>query len=277
MKEAGFGGVFVNIGDYPADAWEEVVRPRAQGLGMFCGPWARTADSFGRFDYSVLDRLVFCADDWGSPLLVNSEKELDGSGREYTQEIADTVGGREAAVSMLPTPFHSVDWTPLADIPILMQIFPPDQGQVYDPVACADMWHQWGVKCAFATYATYGGMTPEVYSLKAPYSLYTADDCGNNFQPWSPTSTGFQGCVQAPVPPDGGDMETIGSQHGITGFANWLRSQADAPQRGPGYDPEDVDTWPWPDKIERTLNILRQDHDLTTTVFDVAAQKEEER
>lgn len=57
------------------------------------------------------------------------------------------------------------------------------------------------------------------------------------------------------------DMEKIGKQHGITGFANWLRAQPDAPQRGANYDPENVDTWPWPDKIERTLTILAQDHD----------------
>jgi len=55
-------------------------------------------------------------------------------------------------------------------------------------------------------------------------------------------------------------MEKIGKQHGIAGFMNWLRTQS-VPPRGPGYKEEDIDTWPWPDKLERTLNILVADHD----------------
>jgi hypothetical protein len=53
----------------------------------------------------------------------------------------------------------------------------------------------------------------------------------------------------------------IGYQDGITAFFDWYRKQPGVPQRGPGYDPEDIDTWPWPDKMERTLRILKDDHD----------------
>ena len=55
--------------------------------------------------------------------------------------------------------------------------------------------------------------------------------------------------------------EEIGYQDGITSFFNWYRKQPGVPQRGPGYDPDDIDTWPWPDKMERTLRILKDDHD----------------
>ena len=55
--------------------------------------------------------------------------------------------------------------------------------------------------------------------------------------------------------------EKIGYQDGITAFFNWYRKQPGVPQRGPNYDPNDVSTWPWPDKMERTLRILKDDHD----------------
>jgi hypothetical protein len=59
--------------------------------------------------------------------------------------------------------------------------------------------------------------------------------------------------------------EKIGYQDGITAFFDWYRKQPGVPQRGPGYDPNDIDTWPWPDKMERTLRILKDEHDATVT------------
>jgi hypothetical protein len=56
-------------------------------------------------------------------------------------------------------------------------------------------------------------------------------------------------------------MEAIGRQHGVKGFADWLRTQPDVQKRGPKYDPENINTWPWPDKLERTLGLLVEDHD----------------
>jgi hypothetical protein len=57
----------------------------------------------------------------------------------------------------------------------------------------------------------------------------------------------------------------IGYQDGITAFFDWYRKQPGVPQRGPKYDPDDIDTWPWPDKMERTLRILKDDHDAAVT------------
>jgi hypothetical protein len=261
MKAAGYSGVFCNVGDHPAYAWEEIVRPRALEQGMFCGPWARTGQE--TFDIRIVDKIVGIADHWGSPLIVNSESEIDGTGSECTEAIAAAVGDREAAVSMQCWPFASVDWRPIGHLPVLPQIFPAESAAADKPWDCKYEWHRLGVRCVYFTFGSYADMEPIDFDLKAPYSIYTADDCGYDYAAWSPTSTGYEGCVEqpGPVPPDGDDMEKIGKQHGITGFANWLRAQPDAPQRGPSYDPENVDTWPWPDKIERTLNILAADHD----------------
>jgi hypothetical protein len=59
--------------------------------------------------------------------------------------------------------------------------------------------------------------------------------------------------------------QKIGYQDGITAFFDWYRKQPGVPQRGPGYDPDDIDTWPWPDKMERTMRILKDDHDAAVT------------
>src|SRR5215204_5507664 len=53
----------------------------------------------------------------------------------------------------------------------------------------------------------------------------------------------------------------IGYQDGITGFIVWLRKQPGVQKRGAGYDPADLSTWPWPDKLERTLRILKDAND----------------
>lgn len=55
--------------------------------------------------------------------------------------------------------------------------------------------------------------------------------------------------------------DKIGYQDGITAFLNWYRKQPGVPQRGPNYNPGDISTWPWVDKLERTLRILKDDHD----------------
>lgn len=52
--------------------------------------------------------------------------------------------------------------------------------------------------------------------------------------------------------------EKIGPFHGISAFVKWLRGQPGVEQRGPDFDPADQSTWPMPDRIELTLNLLRQ-------------------
>jgi hypothetical protein len=75
--------------------------------------------------------------------------------------------------------------------------------------------------------------------------------------------------VERPQPrielkPNGGEalMAKIGTSHGITAFVDWLQKQPGVPvDPGPKYNPADPATWPWPERLERTLNMLREDHD----------------
>lgn len=279
MKAAGFDGVFCNIGDHPPSAWEKVVRPRALDQGMFCGPWLRTQGAGGGFDSGRLVTLVMTADHWDSPLIVNSESELKGSGTTWTTLIRDMCAGYDAALSMEPWPFANVEWWPLREMPVLPQIFPAESPVSNNPEACAAEWHAYGISCVYFTYGSFGGMKPGDFDLTAPYSVYTGDDMGGNYAAWSPRAFGYEGCVES----NGGNVTPIGEQDGVqaqynwflafgawqVAFAAWANGDRGAPppippkipSRGPGYNPDDINTWPWPDKFLRRETILREDHD----------------
>lgn len=265
MKAAGFEGVFCNVGDFAPEQWD-VVRQRCQALGMFCGPWARTAKGDPpQWDQAKLERIIQTADRWGAPLIVNSEKELDGSGATITTEIAKAIGTRDAAISMETTPFASVDWSPVAHLPVLPQVFPAESGKFDTTEAWRKAWWDAGMRCVYMTFGTYaakhGRPEPTWYELQAPYSLYTADDIEDGpagYPNWSPTSTGYVACKEASM--------KIGDQDGISASANRLRALDPGgtivPQ-GKTIDDltQPLSQWKAWDKLERTLRILKDDHD----------------
>lgn len=199
MKSAGYQGVFCNIGDAasPPEAWD-TIRQRCSQNGMFCGPWLRTQGTDEGFSETKLSLLSHTADQWNSPFIVNSESEIDHSGDNLTRLIREVIGDRDAAVSTLDRPMNAVSWVPLKDIPILPQLF-VDGGRFHISQVKQE-WHNYGVDCVFPTFGSYGGRTPQDYILQSPYSIYTADDCGQNYDAWKPTSSGYVGCVQTPIP-----------------------------------------------------------------------------
>lgn len=70
-------------------------------------------------------------------------------------------------------------------------------------------------------------------------------------------------------------MIKIGTQTGLTGFGNWLEGQSGVPDPGPLYDPAKISTWPWDEKLRRTLSQLVVDHD--DTIDELARLREELR
>jgi hypothetical protein len=255
MAAAHFRAIFCNIGDFEPDEWL-TVRQRARDADCWCGPWLRTADEWNAFDPDGVRWLVDVADDWGSPLIVNTESEAKGTGSNVTQFIADVVGARDAAISVEAWPFANVDWTPLARYPILPQIFPAESPPSADPEACRAEWYAYGAQCVVFTFGAYGDQRPEQYERLSPYGVYTADDMAQDYAAWSPLGTRDP---YAPSTNGGTEMETIGSQHGITAMANIFREQW--PEKTKKPDPDDVSTWGAIDKLERTLTILASDHD----------------
>lgn len=268
MKAAGFAGIFCNVIDYPYEAWEEIIRPRAHANGMVCGPWGRTGHPPPQgvgFEEARLDRIILVADRWQAPLIINSEKEIDGSGDAVTDLIAKKVGKREAAISSEAWLYPSVDWRSVAHLPMLLQIFPTESEAANRPADCKWHAHDEGLECVYLTFGTYGGMKPADFDLKAPFSLYTGDAMAAVYPPWSPTSSGFQACQEVTPVPD------IGSQDGIRAAVNRLRADDPggtlAPEGVPKgadlaeYLGKPVDQWKAYDKLERTLQILKDDHD----------------
>lgn len=262
MKAAGFAGVFCNIGDHPPEAWETVIRPRAYALNMFCGPWARTAGEGNTWAPGKLEQLVACADRWDSPLVVNSESEIKSSGDEITGQIAEEIGDRDGAVSMEAWLFNppDVDWTPVAHLPMLLQIFPNESPAAEDPDGCKWHAHDCGIHCVYFTYGSYGGLKPSLFDLASPYSVYTADDCGGNYEQWRPTSSGFPACLEPEPNGENAGVELIGPQHGIDAAIDRLVA-LDPGGSKPNRNPNDLATWGAYDKLRRTLKILAADHD----------------
>jgi len=208
MRAAGFGIVLCNVRDFAPDEWA-TIRDRAARAGVACGPWARTA-SGGQWDEAMLQALVAVADDWRSPLMVDSEKELDGSGDTLTRHIADVLGDRDYALSMECWPFGAVDWTPLADVPVCPQIFPAEVEIADDPEACRREWYRRGVHCVVFTFGSYAGMTPDQFDRLTPYGVYTADDCSGNYAAWKPLGSHEPCAYPEPEPePEGDDVQPI--------------------------------------------------------------------
>ena len=270
QKAAGYGGVFCNIGDASGpDKWA-TVRKHAREQEMFCGPWLRTADAHTEWDVNRFHFLLDTADAWESPLIVNCEKEIDYTDDDLTSYIVAQIGEREAAMSTEQMPFGAVDWTPLgkAGIPVLPQVFPAETGRGETAEQTRQAWWDRGVQCVYMTYGSYaakhGDPDASWYVLDAPYSIYTADDCGYDYAAWSPTSHTYEGCRGLP-PPDGGDMADIGSQHGIEATYNRLKA-LDPDGCNPSFDPKNPDVIP-PNQLKaydkwcRTMLTLVADHD----------------
>lgn len=197
MRDAGFGIVCCNVRDFAPEAWW-LVRQRAEAAGVVCCPWGRTATA-GTWDEGMLQRLARIADDWRSPLLVNSEKELDGSGSTLTRHIAEVCGDRDWALSMEAWPYASVDWSPLAGVPVCPQIFPAESPPAEHPDDCRHQWQLRGVRCVVFTFGSYAGMRPEQFDRLSPYGVYTGDDCGGNYEAWRPLGI-CDPCVHPPSP-----------------------------------------------------------------------------
>lgn len=187
MRDAGFGAIYCNVKDFAPETWR-TIRDRAAAAGVECGPWARTCSDGKTWDEALLQRLVSIADGWGSSLIVNSEKELDGSGDTLTRHIADVLGDRDWALSVEAWPFASVDWSPIK-VPVLPQIFPAESPPSAYPDDCRNQWYLSGVRCVVFTFGAYGGMTPSMFDRLSPYGVYTADDCSGRYSDWGPLGT----------------------------------------------------------------------------------------
>lgn len=211
MKNDGkVGAVFLNVHSHEPSAWD-LVRERASQQHVIAGPWAHVRipnSSPPAFSSAILQKLIAVADSWNSPGVVNAEKEIDGN-QAALDEIALRIGGREFATIVEPILFANLNWTVVGHLPMYLEIFPVEQQNVFPPGSdwkqrardCKELAHAWGIKCVYFCDGTYGGMKPEDFDLRAPYSLFTGDAIPfTNYGLWAPTASGFSACKEEPVP-----------------------------------------------------------------------------
>jgi len=268
MVSAGFGAIFCNVGDFPASDWE-FIRERAAQHSVVCGPWLRTAvGGQGAFDPERLNNLIAIADLWNAPFIVNSESELKDTGADLTSYIAEVCGFEDWALSMEPWPFATVDWRPIK-VPVLPQVFGLRWSQ--EAEAVREEWYRVGVRCVVSTFGSYGDSNPDWYDRLTPYGVYTADDIGQLYASWSDKGDRVACKESGFKPPTGGAVTQIGFQDGIKAGVNLMRdlSPSGTLLKKEGGKWQDIsvlasvplDQWkPW-DKLQRTLQILKDDHD----------------
>lgn len=212
MKNEGkVGSVFLNVHSHEPSVWD-LVRQRATQQGIIAGPWAHVRipnSSPPAFSSAILQKLIAVADSWNAPGVVNAEKEIDGN-QPALDEIALRVGGREFATIVEPILFANLNWTVVGHLPMYLEIFPVEQQSVFPPGSdwkavtrqLKEMAHSWGIRCVYNCFGTYGGMKPDDFDLRAPYSLFTGDAIPFvSYGLWAPTSSGFKACKEEPVPP----------------------------------------------------------------------------
>lgn len=201
MKNAGFNVIAVNVQkEIPLSEWD-LVRVRAVNAGATLIPWCYI------WTLNDLDRLLAIADDWSKGVcIVNIEKEID-LGVYSSQAVADKVAARDVAYSSICWLYNAVNWRPMTNKPMMLQIFPYEIPEAEKWEDCVKHAHDMGFSCVSMTFGTYdvagvGQPMPEDYNLLTPYQLYTADDLTvfyPNYNMWSPK--GSYKCCEVLLPP----------------------------------------------------------------------------
>lgn len=189
MRAAGFHWIALNLGDHANEEWE-LVRERASAASVTTLPWARLQTLAKRLTVSnevAAERLADIGRSlYGNRVLFNAEKELDGNDPLRVAMETSSVG-MDAALSTEPRLFDSLKDTPIVRrMVVQLQMFPQESNTAKDPRWCRA--HAYSYGCARVDFM-HGmhDLKPGAFApLQSPYSVYTADDCGNSFKPWSP-------------------------------------------------------------------------------------------
>jgi hypothetical protein len=186
LLDAGFRWYAFNVGDHTVAEWATVIA-RCRSLGMAVLPW-----DYVRSDAEVKALCDLAKREFDGMVIVNAEKPLDAAqpgGAKVTLEcIANECEGMDAALSVEPWPFASVDWTQVAKIPIQIQLFPQENETSRDPRACRAAYYDAGVERAEFMLGMHE-LNPYAFPPRQyAYSVYTVDDMGSDYFPWGPQS-----------------------------------------------------------------------------------------
>lgn len=240
------------------------------GAGVAAFPWLHVR-SMGD-----LDRLLDFADRWGTRYAgVNIEDVV--SDNLSVPAIAARLQrwGGNALIITLPWVANGQGWSSLSAYPFALEYFPFDMSwnPIFDDMnvlvahACAEIGDDAKITFMYGTYPSEIA-NPSKYNLNVAHSFYPGDSIGTTVAEWDEWQhngpTPFITCGGTPMP-------IIGYNDGIAAAVNRLR---DMDPKGTimvkGTDgkwpplsslPPDVSTWKAYDKLQRTLQILKDDHD----------------
>ena len=181
MKAGGFSWVAINVGDDQEPPEWSVVEQRASASGVTVLPWRRCTT-----DTEVAELCDLARREYSGRVIVNAEKELD-TGPVTAGAIVTATEGMDAALSTEPMIFSSLDGSPvLAKLIVQLQLFPQENDASKSPRDCRALAFRLGAKTVHFMLGVHDLGPEEFPPRQAPYSVYTADDCGNVFTPWSP-------------------------------------------------------------------------------------------
>lgn len=186
MKDAGIQWLACNVGD--GHGWEDwrIVITNARLLGVQIFPWARCRT------VEECYRLCEIADSVGFQVLLNVEDEFQGGvSPTAVATILRDFPDLQPAISTVGWVYNNVDYSPLAAVPALLQLFmqdmrrdPADLEQIQKD--CCLHARERGFVYLGVTYQTYGAAKPEWYEFwKGPRSYYSGDDIGGSWADWA--------------------------------------------------------------------------------------------
>lgn len=192
MKAAGMQWLALNVREHAPAEWD-VVRSRADALNMPCKPWARLGlpdQGETRDDCLVMLQTIYQAcDAWGENGIPNVETEFE---RIFPpDELAAEIDHRIEGLSSVAWLYNAVNFTPVAHLPLLLQIFKTDNRWTVDEIEkrqadCVLHAREKGFTYVGVTFQTYGGAQPSWYAYHSgTRSYFTGDDIGGGqWAPW---------------------------------------------------------------------------------------------
>jgi peptidoglycan hydrolase-like protein with peptidoglycan-binding domain len=180
MKAGGFSWIAINVGDHAADEWS-LVEQRAEASGVTVLPWRRCTN-----DAHVNELCDLAQREYSGSVIVNAEKELD-TGEVSAEAILTATEDMDAALSTEPFVFGNLAGSRLlARLIVQLQLFPQENDPSTRPRDCRARAFELGAKKVHFMLGMHD-LAPDAFpERQAPYSVFTADDCGNVFGPWSP-------------------------------------------------------------------------------------------
>lgn len=190
--------VALNVGDYTPEQWD-TARARADSFGVRVLPWARLAHvELGQTLDDVISKLELLVDtayEWGSDwILPNYEKECETiPPADVADALKQTGWDRETAWSTESWLPNSVDFSPIYDDPVLLQIF-PEAMQGVDPPVSKETIGQYirhardkGFTYVGVTLQTYQQAEPSWYPLDWTHSVYPGNEIHHGeWESWFP-------------------------------------------------------------------------------------------